>query len=126
MAKLPEALERLLNSEVLFPARSLSDPMPSSIQVGERTDRQDPVCVIGPGDEGTLHLTYHKSGTRQGEYHLEQLSTADPGVIRLSLIESTATVYMIHQRRETLPSDVDFEQVPMADVLRRFEELYPS
>jgi len=126
MVELPESLEKIANSNVIFlvadPEEKTANDPESELLLGYNGE----YFVIGPTSGRILLSSWDRNNNRGAKYEIK-LESSQFDLENISAISHFSlpdgTKYETHEKNETLPSDVEYKIVRFGDYKDRLDEL---
>lgn len=116
MTQLSKLLETLIKSNLSLAL--IGKNHPTALKVGH----SDHGYVIGPNDDKILSFRCRHENPTNEFIVSEQYQYGDKvGVTRLVL--NNNMIYILHQTKETLPEDVEYDIVPKEDIIIAYKEI---
>jgi len=111
---IPKSLEIIANSDISLGIFHLGKPEFIAVATIKYPNREKPVHILGPSGDGVLNFSFNAANKRR--YQLKQLQQTDLGVMTAAIVrKKDIEIYELHQRKESLPTNLKYEEVSMAE-----------
>ncbi|MDP3916911.1 MAG: hypothetical protein Q8Q42_01335 [Nanoarchaeota archaeon] len=117
---LPKSLEIIANSDISLNIFNVGKPEFIAVATMKYPNREKPVHIIGPSGDGVLNFSFNAANKRR--YQLKQFQQTDLGVMTATIVtKKDIEIYELHQRKESLPKDLKYEEVSMTEYAIRIK-----